>query len=354
MASVPAGRVVVRRRSMSMTLLRWSVRACSMGALLAVPTVVLAQSAAAGKDQSPSTGGAAPAYPYKPVRMVTTESGGASDIAARVIAQAVSLRLGQQIVVDNRGGIIAIETAARAAPDGYTLLFYGGTLWLLPLMRDKVTWDAIRDFAPITLAVSSPLLLVTNPSLAVQSVKDLIALAKSKPGVLNYGSPGSGAATHLASELFKAMAGVDIVRVVYKGSGPALNSLAAGEVQLMFPTASSAAAFVKAGRLKGLAVTSAFPSTLLPEFPTVAASGLPGYEYVSILGVFAPAATPAGVIRRVHQEIVSALGQPELKDKFLRMGVEVRGTSPQELASVIKAEIIRVGKVIRDVGIRAE
>ncbi len=240
-------------------------------------------------------------YPNKPVRMVTAEVGAAGDFVARLVAPGLSDSLGQQVIVENRGGsgVIPIGIVAKALPDGYTLLVFGSTLWLLPFIQD-VPYNPVRDFSPITLAVTTPLLLVVHPSLPVKSIAELIAWAKAKPGELNYASGISGSATHLPAELFKAMAGVNIVRIAYKGGAPALSALIGGEVQVMFATASGAGPHVNSGRLRALAVTSAQPSALFPDLPTVAAAGLPGYDAASIMCIFAPAKTPAALIDRLR------------------------------------------------------
>ena len=296
-------------------------------------------------------------YPNKPVRLVTAEAGGGADLVARLIAQGLSGPLGQQVVVDNRGaagGAIAAEIVAKALPDGYTLLHYGSNIWLLPFLRNNLLYDPVRDFAPITLAVRAPNMIVVHPSLPVKSVTELIALAKARPGTLSYASGGTGSTPHLAAELFKAMANVDIVRIPYKGGGAALNDLLGGQVPLMFPVAAAALPHVKSGRLRALAVTSAQPTELAPGLPTVAASGLPGYESVSIQGLFAPAGTPATLINRLNQEIVRALNGENLKDKFFSAGIETIGSSPQVFAATVKSEMARLGKVIKDAGIRDE
>ena len=293
-------------------------------------------------------------FPVKPIRIVASEVGGAGDIAARIIAQGISGPLGQPVIVDNRGGgVVPASYVAKAQPDGYTILFHGSGLWLLPFMRDNLPWDPLRDFAPITLAITSANLVVVHPAQPINSIKDLIAVAKARPGQLNDAGGQTGASSHLASELFKAMAGVDIVRVPYKGVGPALNALVAGEV-LSFTNPGAAAPHVKSGRLRALAVTSAQPSALIPGLPTVAASGLPGYEAVSIFGMFAPAKTPAAIINRLNLEIARHLKAPETRERFLSSGVETVGSSPEQLGTTIKAEMARMGKVIKDRGIRAE
>jgi tripartite-type tricarboxylate transporter receptor subunit TctC len=212
----------------------------------------------------------------------------------------------------------------------------------------------VRDFVPITWAAKAPNAVVVHPSLPVKSIGQLIALAKARPGELNYGSGGNGSSTHLAVELFKSMAGVDIVRVVFKGNAPAQNALFSGEVQLMIAPAGSLASHLNSARLRALAVTSAQPSPLLPGLPTMAASGLPGYESMQIYGVFAPAKTPASIVGRLNEEIVRVVQRPEVRDKFLAAGVEPVGSTPQELAATMKSEIVRIGKVIKDAGIRDE
>ena len=302
---------------------------------------------------------AAPAhgYPTRPIRLVTAEAGGGNDFAARVIVQGLGGSLGQQMVVDNRGGAggqIAVEIVAKSQPDGYTLLLYANNIWLIPLLRSNVPYDAVRDFAPITWVARSPSTVVVHPSLPVNSVQELIAYAKARPGELNYGSGGTGSTTHLSVELFKAMTGVNIVRIPFKGNGPALNALVGGQLQVMFATAGSVAPHIKSGRLKALAVTSAQPSSLTPGLPTVAAAGLPGYESISIYGLYAPAKTPAAIVKRLNGAIVQVLGRADARERFLTSGVEVVGSSPEQLAAVMKAEIARMDKVIKDAGIRED
>jgi tripartite-type tricarboxylate transporter receptor subunit TctC len=291
-------------------------------------------------------------YPDKVIRIVTSETGGSLDFAARLVALGLAKSLGQPVIVDNRSTIIAIETAAKAAPDGYTLLFNGSAIWITPLMRDHVAWDPARDFAPITLAVSSPNIVAVHPSLPVRSVKELIDLARARPGEINYAVAAPGTSSHLAAELFKAMAGVNMVSIPYKGAGPALNGLIGGQVQLMFPNAATVAPHIRSGRLRAIAVTSARPSILVPGVPTAAASGLPGYEAASINAVFAPAKTSASIVSLLNREIVRVLNLPEVKDKFLIAGVETVGSSPEQLAAAMKSEVTRMGKVIKDAGIR--
>jgi tripartite-type tricarboxylate transporter receptor subunit TctC len=294
-------------------------------------------------------------YPAKPVRLVTAEVGGGHDLAARLIAQGLSANLGQQFIVENRAGaILAGQTVAKAPPDGYTLLIFGSSLWLMPFMRSNVPYDVVRDFVPIGLEVNSPILLVVHPTLPVKSVKELIALAKAKPGALDYATGQPGASTHLASELFKAMAKVDMQRIPYKGNGPAMIGLIGGQVQLMFPTAGSAATHLKSGRVRALAITSAKPSALFPDLPTVAAAGLPGYECDSMIGAFAPAKLAPAIINLLSKEMAAAVNSPEIKQRFASSGVETIGSSPQVLAAAVKSEMARLGKLIKDIGLRDE
>jgi tripartite-type tricarboxylate transporter receptor subunit TctC len=292
-------------------------------------------------------------YPNKPIRVVTGEPGGATNFSARFIAQGIAGGLGQNIIVENRPSRLLGEYVARALPDGYTLLIAGGTFVMGPLLQ-TMPYDVERDFAPVSLATTSPSVLLVHPSVQVKSVKELIALAKAKPGGLNYASGGSGAASHLAAELFKSMANVDLVRINFKGNGPALNALMAGEVQMIFVSASAVAPHIKSGKLHALAVISAEPSALAPGLPTVAASGLPGYESASSQGVWVPARTSAAIINRVHQEVVRFLARPDAKEKLFSAGSEVVASSPEQFAKAIRTELVRMGKVIKDAGIKVD
>ena len=314
--------------------------------LLLAAVTAAAQTASTGSGQ---------VYPDRPVRIVTPEAGGSQDVVARILAVGLTASLGQQVIIDNRAsGVIPGEVVARAKPDGHTLLIYAGTFWLQPFVRKSVPYDPVRDFSPITLVVTSPTVLVVHPALPVKSVKELIALVKSRPGELNYAMGSVGSANHLAAELFKSMTGGDMLGIGYRGNGPAVNALISGQVQLMFATASSVMPLVKSGRLKALAVASAQPSTLVPELPTVSASGLPGYESISTTGFFAPAHTPAAIINRLNRDSVRYLHTPEARQRFLAVGAETVGSTPEELAAKVKSEMARMGKVIRDAGIRAE
>ena len=292
-------------------------------------------------------------YPSKPIRIVTAPAGGTVDMVTRLIGQELSGALGQNVVADNRPLLIGMDNVAKSPPDGYSLLVAADPFWIGPLLQ-KLNYDPVRDFAPISLLTRAPNVLVVHPSLPVKTVRELIALAKAKPGVLNYSSSGTGASNHLAAELFKAMAGVNIVRIPYKGSAPTVTALISGEVQVMFATQSSISSYLDTGRMRALAVTTKEPSVLFPGVPTVAASGVPGYEATSTQAIFAPAKTPASVVNRLNREIVQSMSRREVKEKFLRYGLETVATSPEELDTAMKSEMARMGKVIRDAGIKAE
>ena len=292
-------------------------------------------------------------YPTKPIRIIAAEVGGGADVVARIVANSMSVPLGQPVIVENRPASLNGEMVAKATPDGYTLLLASSTFIFAPLFR-KEPYDPVKDFSPITMLAKAPNIIVVHPSVPVNSVKELIALAKAKPGVLNYASGGAGSSIHLAGELFKNMAGVDIVRVAYRGSGPALNALLGGQVQVMFATAASAAPHLKSGKLKALAVTGHQPSALVPGLPTVTASGVPGYEFEALYAISAPAKVPAAVIKRLNNDLVRVLNQADFKEKFLNSGVEAAPSSPTELATVIKSEIVKIGKLIKDANIRAD
>ncbi len=291
-------------------------------------------------------------YPNKPVRILCIGPGGSSDFTARLLASGISAPLNQNVVVENRPGLLGMEAVSKAAPDGYTLLMAGGNFWTAPLI-EKTAYDPVRDFSAVTLVVTSPALLVVHPALPVKSVKELIALAKARPGQLNYSSATTGGAGHLAAELFNEMAHTKIVRIPYKNTGQSITDLMGGHVQLSFAQTSAVEQYVKSGRLRALAVTSVKPSPLMPGLPTVAAT-LPGYEAVNFLGVFAPANTPPPIINKLHAEIVRWLARPEVKERFRNTGVETVGSSPEELAAAVKADIARLSKVIKNLNIKAD
>ena len=298
-------------------------------------------------------------YPHKAIRFIMPyPAGGSIDIAGRVVAQQLADNLGQQVVIDNRtgaGGIVGTETAARAAPDGYTLVMGGtGTLALSPHLQRKLPYDPVKDFAPVTLLVIVPYVLVVPAALKVNSVGELIALAKSRPDQINYGSGGNGSAPHLAAELFKTMAGVRLVHVPYKGSTPAINDVIAGQVQLTFTGIPSVIAHIKSGRLRPIGVTSAARAAALPDVPTIRESGVPGYEVSPWFGVLVPARTPPALVTRLNGEIVKVLRSQAIRERFAAEGVEPVGNTPAQFASYIKVELIKWGKVIKDAGIRVD
>ncbi len=307
---------------------RWRVAAgagIAWGALAALPA--LAQDA----------------YPSKLIRIVTAAPGSNNDWGARLVAQELTPRLGQQVIVENRGSI-GVEVVAKSPPDGHTLLFYGSIAWLQPFLT-AVTWDTLRDLAPITLSMRSPNVLVLHPSVPVHSVKALIALAKARPGELNYGAGGSGASPHLAAELFKFMAGVNIQRINYKGTGPSMVGLLAGEVHLMFPGLGSVAPHIKSGKVRALAVTTPSRSALAPSLPTVA-EAVPGYESESLICFFAPARTPPAIIARLNSEINLVMKTTNAK-RLAEAGVEAAATTPDELLALMKADMARMSKLIK-------
>ena len=293
-------------------------------------------------------------YPNKPIRILANGPGSGVDYVARVVAQGLTNQFGLSVIVENRGGsIIVAEVVAKAPPDGYTILL-SGTLWMNPLLQSNLSWDPVRDFQPITLVIRQPNVLVVHPALPVKTVKELITLAKARPGELNYASAGSGGSPHLAAELFKSMAGVSILRIPDKSAGPAMNDLLGGQIQIMFGTGGIVDAHLASKRLRALGITSLQPSALFPGMPVLSASGVPGYEYETIYGIFAPAKTPAAIINRLNLEIVRFINDTEVKTRLLNVGIEPVGSSADELATRMKTEMVRMGKVIKDAGIRAE
>ncbi len=289
-------------------------------------------------------------FPNHTMRIITSAPGGSSDTQSRIIANALTTNLGQQVIVDNRGNIGG-EILAKTPADGYTMMLDGFSLFLGTLIQ-PVPYDPLA-FSPITIVVNVPNIIVVNASLPVKSVKELIALAKSKPGALNYGSGGTGGTAQLGAELFKSMAGVNIVNVNYQGTGQAMTALLANEVQMMVANATIATPHIASGKLRALAVASLQPTPLAPNLPTVAASGVPGYESLTPVAMVAPANTPKNIVNRLNQEIVKALARPEVKERFLAMGVETVGSTPEQCAALIKSEMAKWGKVIKDSGIVA-
>jgi tripartite-type tricarboxylate transporter receptor subunit TctC len=298
-------------------------------------------------------------YPTKPVRLVVTyTAGGPADIAARALAQKLAEMWGQQVVVDNRagaGGIIGTELVAKAAPDGYTLL-HGTAAGLIinPLLVKKLPYDTFRDFAPVSMVVIVPQLLVTHPALPATTLKELIALAKARPGALNYASVGIGSPNHLGMELLKSMAGIDMVHVPYKGATPAMADLIAGQVQLAFNGMASVLPQIASGKMKAIAIGSARRSPAAPDVPTVAEAGLPGFEYVAWNGNFAPAGTPAALVNRLSADIRKALAAPDVVQRLASLGSEPGGNTPAEFAAYVKADHARWARVVQAVGLKAE
>lgn len=314
---------------------------CLAGALLAPGAALFAQQ-----------------YPAKPVRIITTfPPGGPTDFVARAIGQKFAEAWGQQFIVDHRpgaGGVIGTEAAIRAAPDGYTLLLGTSSgLSVNPALNDKLPYNPSRDLAPISLVVVNPQLLIAHPSLPARSVKELIALARARPGQINYASVGQGSPNHMGMEMLKAMAGVNMVHIPYKGTAPAVTDIIAGHVSLMFNSMPSVLPQVKAGRLRALAVGSAKRSPAVPDIPAVAET-VPGFDYVTWYGLFAPAATPKEILSRLNAELVRMLGEPELAQRFGSQGAEPRSTTPEELGRFMRAEYERWKTVIRTANIRVE
>ena len=307
---------------------------------LLVPFMVL------GANEVPAQG-----YPNKPIRIITAGAGGGSDIIARLIASAISGPLGQQIIIDNRPTVQGVQSLITSPPDGYHLQVGGNSIWISPLLQN-VPWDVPRDFSSVSLLVREVLVAAVHPSVPVKSIKELIALAKAKPGELNYASGALGGPSHLGVELVKHMAGVNMVGIAYKSNGLAVTSVISGETQLTITDAGLVMPHAKSGKLRALAVTSAQPSSLTPGLPTVAATGLPGYEFVGSTAMFAPGKTPPAIISRVNQEVVRAINRADMKEKFLNAGVEAVGSSPEELAATIKSDIAKLGKLIKDAGIK--
>ena len=292
-------------------------------------------------------------FPSKPIRIVTAPAGGNSDFGARQVAAGISGPLGQPVIVDNRaGGIVPVEVVMKSPADGYTLLFDGASLWVSPLL-EPVPYDVARDLTPVSTVLASIFAVAVNPSVPAKSVRELIDLAKAKPGVLNYSSGAAGSTNHLAPELFKAMAGINIVRIPYKGAAPAVVALLANEVQMMVIDVGILSPHFKSGKLRGLAVTSIKPTVLAPDLPTVAASGLPGYEVVGLVGILAPGRPPAAVVNRLSQEITRALDKADVKQAFFSRG-EAVGSTPEQFAAAIRADVAKWGKLIKDTGIKGE
>ena len=306
-----------------------------------------------------AAGSAAQNYPTKPIRMICPFApGGGTDFVARIVGKELNDALGQPLVIDNRGGAggaIGTELAARSTPDGYTLLLgSAGPLAIQPGLSARLPYDPLKDFAPVTLVSSMPYVLVVHPSLPVESMQELLALARAKPGQLNFGSPGNGSTTHLATELLKMLAKVDVVHVPYKGVAPALTDLLAGQVQFMSGDLSSVLPQVKAGRLRALAVTGAQRSSFVPELPTIAESGVPGYAASGWFGVLAPAATPRGIITRLNAVIVKGIRGAEAHQRLAALGGDVVANTPAQFAAYIREDLAKWSKLIKVIGLKPE
>jgi tripartite-type tricarboxylate transporter receptor subunit TctC len=297
-------------------------------------------------------------FPQRPIRiMVPVPPGGSIDVAMRLLAPKMTESLGQSVIIDNRGGAstnIGMEQVARAPADGYTLLSNTVPLVANPALFPKLSFSPEKDFAPISLVVSGPTVIVTHPSLPVRDVAGLIKLAKARPGSINYSSSGPGTLTHLGPELFKYLTGVNIIDIQYKGGGPALAAIIAGECEIGFQTPLAALGQIKAGRLRALAVTGAKRLPMLPELPTVAEAGVPKYVFEVWVGIVAPAATPAPIVRLLHEHIVKAAHAPDVAERFARDGAEVVASTPEQFRKVMADETALWNKVIREMGIKAE
>jgi|SRR5688572_9826214 len=302
---------------------------------------------------------AAQQYPVRAVRMLVGFSpGGGTDIVGRIVAQRLGESLGQQIIVDNRPGatsMLAAELTARAAPDGYTLMMgHIAALAILPSLVSKMPYDAAKDFAPITLAAIGPNLLVVHPSIPARNVKELVALARHRPGQLQFASPGSGSVQHLAGELFKLQARVDMLHVPYKGSGQSIVDLLAGHVHMNFDSVPPVLGHVRQGKLRALAVTSAQRSALLPGIPTVNESGIPGFDMSTWWGLVAPAAVTKEIVARLHLETTKVLQLPDVKERLAKVGAEPGGDRPEQFAAFIRSETEKYARIVREAKIKIE
>ncbi|HEX2826941.1 MAG TPA: tripartite tricarboxylate transporter substrate binding protein [Burkholderiales bacterium] len=300
----------------------------------------------------------AQSYPSRPVRVVVTAPpGGSDDFMGRLLAQRLSESLNRRFVVENRpggGALIGREYVARSAPDGYTLLMAGSAMAALPALRPNVKLDLLRDFQPISLFATYPLLLVVHPSVPARTAKELIALAKAQPGKLNFASSGTGQGPHLAGELFKSIARIDIVHVPYQGSGPAYVGIMSGQVDMNFGVIAAALQQVKSGKVRAIGVTSLRRTTAAPQIPSIAETGLPGYDFPSWMGVYGPAGMPREVVALLNAEIQKMMGAAEVKKVMLDSGLEPASSSPQQLEQMLAANIQKLGKIIHDAGIRIE
>ena len=305
-----------------------------------------------------TAGALAQSYPTRAIKLVVPSSpGGGTDIVARILGQKLSEQLGQQFVVENRAGagtVIGNDAVAKSAPDGYTLLMGLSTLAINPSMYAKLPYDALRDFAPISQSVSACNILILHPSVPAKTVVELIALARAKPGILTFGSAGMGTNPHLSGELFKSLARIDMVHVPFKGSGQSIISQVAGEIAANFPSVPTAMPYVKAGRLRGIGVTTLKRVEVLPFVPSIAEAGLPGYEATQWFGLLAPAGTPRPIIDRLYQESSRALRSADMKERMTAEGLEVVGSTPEEFASYIRSETEKWTQVIKAAGIKPQ
>jgi tripartite-type tricarboxylate transporter receptor subunit TctC len=301
----------------------------------------------------------AQAWPAKPVRMVVPfPPAGGTDVIARVIGPRLGEALGQQVLIDNRAGAngnVGTELVARAAPDGYTVLLNGGgTLAVNPSLYSRLPYDSVRDFAPVSMVALQPSVLVVHPSVPARSVSELITLARSRPGQLNYASSGSGSLAHLCAEVFKRMAKIDMLHVPYKGAGPSLADLLAGQVHLIFASSPSVMPHVRNGRLRALGVTTAKRVRATPDVPTIAEAGLPGFELTGWYGLLAPAGTPSPVVNRLNVDLVKTLNVADVQEKLVDQGLEVATSTPREFADFLKAEIAKYARVVREAGVKVD
>ena len=296
----------------------------------------------------------AQSYPNKPIRIVTTEAGSGTDFGARLVAQGISGALGQQVVVENRSGVMPNEVVFRAAADGYTLLLNGSAHWLLPFLQADLAWQPLKDFTPVTMTDRSPNVLVVQPGFAAKSVLELIALAKAKPGEYNYARAAPGGPPHLSAELFKSLAGINLVAIPFKGGGPAVIGLMSGQAHVMFATAATVVQHIKSGKLRGLAITTVQPSALLPELPTMTNAGVPGFESSAIFGIFCARGNTGRNNRSVESRDRAVSRQTRRETEISDCGRRAGGSTPDQFAATIRSEMAKWGKLMKDVGIRAE
>lgn len=324
--------------------------------LLFAALLVTASAQAADRKSPPAD---APGYPERALRLiVSSPPGGANDMLARLVGQHLAASLGKQVVIDNRagaGGIIAAELTAKATPDGHTLLFgTDSTFTVNPQLHRNLPYNPERDFAPVTVTTAVSGLLLAHPATGAANIKELIALAKSRPGQIKYGSIGNGSAFHLGTELLKSMAGIDLMHVPYKGTALSMAGMFAGEVQVMFISLPPGLPHVRAGTLRSLGISSLQRSPLAPELPTIAESGLPGFEFRTLFAMVAPARTPQPIVRRLNGEIVAILNKPEVRDKLVALGYEIIGNTPEAMAQQMRQEGKKWARVIREANVRAD